>query len=122
MRLRSVLAIAFVVAVAAVVVLTMFGRRPFQAILQRIRPETPHQRYTRSLVEGGLAHTALATEWLTAATRAVQNPVTLNVPFTEEALLDPVRPVSLGYAVTLKRGQTLSVQVTVETDTPGRVF
>src|SRR3989441_4656080 len=47
---------------------------------------------------------------------------TLTVPFTEEALIDPARPVSLGYAVPLKRGQTLAVQVVVATDTPGEVF
>ena len=122
MRLRSVLAAAFILGILAVGVLTLVGRHPFETFWQKIRRESPHQRYARSLTEGGLAHTALATEWLAAATRAVQSPVALAVPFTEEALLDPARPVSLGYAVTLKRGQTLSVQVTVETDTPGRVF
>jgi murein DD-endopeptidase MepM/ murein hydrolase activator NlpD len=122
MRLRSVLLAALALGSLAVVVLALAGRHPFQGVWQSIRRESPHQRYARSLAEGGLAHTALATEWLAAATRAVQKPVVLSVPFAEAALLDPARQVSLGYAVTLKRGQTLSVQVTVETDTPGHVF
>jgi hypothetical protein len=61
-------------------------------------------------------------DWLAAATRALQQPVAVSVPFVEEALVDPARPSSLGYAVTLARGQTLTVQVSVATDTPGRVF
>jgi len=46
------------------------------------------------------------------AARLSPRAVKLTVRFTEEALLDPARPISLGYAVTLKRGQTLNVQVT----------
>lgn len=84
--------------------------------------ESPHDRYARALQAGGLAGTALATEWLSAAARAVQAPVALTVPFTEAALVDPARPVALGYQVALTRGQRLDVSVTVETDTPGRVF
>ena len=122
MRLRPVLAVALVVGVVVVAALTVLRWQRFEVIWQKVRPETPHQRYTRALLEGGLAHTALATEWLAAATRALQTPAALSVPFTEEALMDAARPVSLGYAVPLKRGQTLTVQVTVETDTPGRVF
>ena len=54
--------------------------------------------------------------------RALRQPTALTVPFTEEALIDPARPVSLGYAMTLKRGQKLDVEVTVVTDLPGQVF
>jgi murein DD-endopeptidase MepM/ murein hydrolase activator NlpD len=96
--------------------------RPLEPVWQMLRRETPHQRYARSLHEGGLARTALATEWLEAADRALLQPTTLAVPFTEDALVDPARPVSLGYAVSLKRGQRLDAQATVATDTPGRVF
>ena len=59
---------------------------------------------------------------MAAATRALLQPAALTIPFTEDALVDPARPVSLGYAVTLKRGQRLDARVTVATDTPGRVF
>jgi peptidoglycan LD-endopeptidase LytH len=110
------------VAVVIAVTSAWVGWLPIQAIWQRFRPETAHQRYARSLVKGELAHTALAIDWLAAAARALQQPVTVSVPFVEEALVDPARPNSLGYAVTLERGQTLTVQVSVVTDTPGRVF
>jgi peptidoglycan LD-endopeptidase LytH len=121
MRRPSVVAVVFAVAAMAVTVATLDWRR-IQSAWQNLRPETPHQRYARSLLEGGLADTALATEWLAAATRALQQPTSLAVPFTEDALVDPARPVSLGYAVSLKRGQRLDALVTVATDTPGRVF
>jgi murein DD-endopeptidase MepM/ murein hydrolase activator NlpD len=111
-------ALAVTVVIAGVAV----DWRPLQSVWQLLRRETPHQRYARSLHEGGLAHTALAAEWLKAADRALQQPPALAVPFTEDALVDPARPLSLGYAVSLKRGQRLDAQVTVATDTPGRVF
>jgi murein DD-endopeptidase MepM/ murein hydrolase activator NlpD len=59
---------------------------------------------------------------MAAAARALLRPVALAAPFTEDALVDPSRPVSLGYEVTLKRGQRLDAQVSVTTDTPGEVF
>jgi murein DD-endopeptidase MepM/ murein hydrolase activator NlpD len=89
---------------------------------RHLRPESPHQRYARALQTGGLAHTVLGSQWLAAAARAIEAPVPVAMPFTEAALVDPLRPVALGYAVTLKRGQTLDAGVTVETETPGRVF
>jgi murein DD-endopeptidase MepM/ murein hydrolase activator NlpD len=122
MRQRSSVAVAFAIGAAVAVLVMGFAWRPLQRIWIKLRPETPHQRYARLLVEGGLARTALGTEWLAAATGALRHPVTLTVPFTEEALLDPARPVSIGYAVTLKRGQKLDVQVTLATDTPSQVF
>jgi murein DD-endopeptidase MepM/ murein hydrolase activator NlpD len=117
------LTVAFVAGVAVAVASMMaIGWRPLEMIQQRLRPETAHQRYARSLVEGSLAHTALATDWLSSAARALDQPVTVALPFIENALIDPARPVALGYAVNLKRGQKLDVQVTMTTDTPGRVF
>lgn len=123
MRRLLYVALGFALAVLlATIGSTMVDWRPLGSAWQKFRPETPHQRYARSLAEAQLAHTALATEWLTAAARALLQPTALTVPFTEEALIDPARPVSLGYAVTLKRGQKLDVQVTVVTDLPGQVF
>jgi murein DD-endopeptidase MepM/ murein hydrolase activator NlpD len=107
---------------AGVFALTMVDWRPLRALWAKLGSETPHQRYSRSLLETGLADTALAAEWLAAATRALVQPTDLTLPFTEDALIDPAKPVSLGYAVTLKRGQRLDAHVTVTTDTPGHVF
>jgi murein DD-endopeptidase MepM/ murein hydrolase activator NlpD len=122
MRRQSLVLLGFIVAVGIAVTSAWVGWLPIQAIWQTLQPETAHQRYGRSLVGSGLANTALAIDWFAAAARALQQPVTVSVPFTEEALIDPARPNSLGYAVALERGQTLTVEVSVETDTPGRVF
>lgn len=122
---RWLLSLGLVLAAGAVALalgIAIRGWRPLESLWQQLRSETPHQRYARSLEEGGLAHTALAREWLAAATRALVQPTELALPFTEEALLDAGKPVSLGYAVTLKRGQRFDAQVTVTTDTLGQVF
>jgi murein DD-endopeptidase MepM/ murein hydrolase activator NlpD len=123
MKQRIPAAVGFASGIAvAVAVMIAIGWRPLEILQQRLRSETAHQRYARSLVEGALSHTALAVEWLSSAARALEQPVTVAVPFAENALIDPARPVALGYAIALKRGQKLDVQVTVTTDTPGRVF
>ena len=123
MRRRYLAALAFLLgAAAAVALLTLLGWEPFDAVRQKLRPETPHEAYTRSLLESGLADTALAREWLDSAKRSLANPVPLPAPFTEQAVIDAARPLSLGYSVELKRGQTFTVQVQLETDVPGRVF
>ena len=122
MRGRYFVALAFVGAAVGVGLLTFLGWEPFDAVRQKLKPETAHERYTRSLLESGLADTALAREWLAAAGRSLQNPVPLTAPFTEQALIDPARPLGLGYAVELERGQAFTVTVDVQTDVPGRVF
>lgn len=47
---------------------------------------------------------SIQTEWLAAAARAVLRPAALATPFTEDALVDPARPVSLGYDTQPARG------------------
>jgi peptidoglycan LD-endopeptidase LytH len=120
--LARVVAVAFGCGTIVPVIWMLFGPHPFDVIWRKLRPDSPHQRYARSLADGRVADPALATAWLAAANKAVQQPVTLTAPFIEEALIDPAHPMSLGYAVTLKRGQTLVVQVTVATDTRSQVF
>ena len=123
MRGRYLVALAFLVGAAATVgLLTFLGWKPFDVVRQKLRPETAHERYTRSLLESGLSDTALAREWLASAARSLENPVPLTAPFTEHAVIDAARPLSLGYAVELKRGQAFTVQVQLETDVPGLVF
>src|SRR5215208_6221706 len=92
MRRRSLVLLGIMVAIVLAISSAWVGWLPIQAIWQQVRPETAHQRYGRSLVEGGLAHTALAIDWLAAAARALQQPVAVSVPFVEEALVDPARP------------------------------
>jgi murein DD-endopeptidase MepM/ murein hydrolase activator NlpD len=122
MSQRLSIAVAFAAGAAAALTLVATGWNPLKLIQEALPRETPHQRYARALETGALAHTALATEWRAAAARAVEQPIAVSLPFAETALVDPTRPLALGYAVTVKRGQHLSVEVTIETDTPGRVF
>lgn len=122
-RRHSLLALAFLAGIAATLaLLTYAGWQPLDVVRQKLRPETPHERYTRALLESGLAGSALAREWLGAAARSLEQPVPLAAPFAEQALLNPARPLGLGYAVELKRGQAFTVHLQVETDVRGQVF
>jgi murein DD-endopeptidase MepM/ murein hydrolase activator NlpD len=120
-RQRLFVLLAFLLGAAAAVAVITIVRHP-QLVRDMLRPESPHQRYTRSLAEGGLSNSALAVDWLAAAGRAVERPLAVEVPFNQETIADPARPVALGYAVKLKRGQKFEVQVTMPADLPTRVF
>jgi murein DD-endopeptidase MepM/ murein hydrolase activator NlpD len=120
-RQRFFVLLAFLLGAGAAVAVITVVRHP-QLVRYMLRPESPHQRYTRSLAEGGLSNSALAVDWLAAASRALEHPVAVEVPFNQETIADPARPVALGYAVKLKRGQKLDVEVSMPADLPARVF
>jgi murein DD-endopeptidase MepM/ murein hydrolase activator NlpD len=121
MRQPVSIGLGFVLGAAAAVAAIVIATHP-QLVRRLLRPETPHQRYTRALAEGGLARTALAAGWLAAADRALEQPVTVETPFTQDTVLDPARGAALGYLVNVKRGQKLDVKVARPDGWSGLVF
>jgi murein DD-endopeptidase MepM/ murein hydrolase activator NlpD len=121
MRYWSALAAAFLLG-AAVMFGVSFGWRPIDTLHERLRPATPHERYTRLLEENGLSQTALGREWLDAARQSLDRPVAITAPFTQQARIDPAGAAALGYAVKLARGQTFDVHVQAGPNSPGQIF
>ncbi len=73
--------------------------------------DTPHDRYLASLHTSGLAETALASDWIAAAERAVGAPVPVTLPHREVRWMDPTRASALGLSITLARGQRLVARI-----------
>ncbi len=122
MRKGSAVALGFLAGFAAGILLVVFGWRPLQLVLDRLRPLTPRQRYARALENAGLAHSALGVEWLSAAARALEDPMTAAPAYEFDAVLDPGRPAALALSLRLEDGQRLDVRVTIAPDAQGCVF
>jgi peptidoglycan LD-endopeptidase LytH len=98
------------------------GWRAPRALLEALNPATPHERYLRGLENAGLADTALAREWRDSSLAVLARPTPVGTPFTEELFLDPVTPRAAAYAVTVRRGQRLEIEATLQSDASARVF
>ncbi len=83
---------------------------------------TPHERYERALLAGGLDETALGSDWLAAATAALENAVTVASPYREESYLDPREVIATAYRVSAQRGQRIEATFESEPDTAYQVF
>jgi murein DD-endopeptidase MepM/ murein hydrolase activator NlpD/SH3-like domain-containing protein len=72
------------------------------------RPASAHERYADGLERAGLGKTALGRDWLAAARSSIQKPLTAQVPFRETGYFAASEARAMGYAISLRNGQTLS--------------
>lgn len=83
---------------------------------------TPHERYERALLAAGLDQTALGSDWLAAASAALENAVAVASPYREESYLDPREAMATAYRVSAQRGQRIEAIFESEPDTAYQVF
>jgi len=83
---------------------------------------TPHEAYAQRLQQAGLADTALARDWLTAAERALVAPKSATLPLTNEVLHAPSSPGAYGYRLKLQRGRVLNVSLSLKSSEPSLIF
>jgi peptidoglycan LD-endopeptidase LytH len=95
---------------------------PLRTAQRALQPPSPHEDYTRSLRSAGLHDTALGRAWMGAARDALAAPVPVITPFEEVVYVDPSQPRAVGYAVPLRRGQSLVVEASLSGDVPANVF
>jgi len=83
---------------------------------------TPHEAYVESLRAAGLGDAALTGEWIEASQRAIQSAAVIDLPFQEEGYLFPEEADARGYGLSLRRGQQLSVDVSLVEEGATRLF
>ena len=88
----------------------------------RFRDLTPYEAYQEKLAAAGLDSTALALDWAAAGRGAVEEPITVELPFEEEGYVTAEDPGAVGYRVHIPRGQKLTFGVYLETDEGTRLF
>ena len=84
--------------------------------------ETTHAEYAGTLRELGLDQVAYGRDWIAAAARALERPVTVSLPFAEHGHLAAEAPGAAGFRFELERGRRLVVDVAFESSDAGRLF
>ncbi len=120
----GVAALALLLALTSLTLTILSGgfRSPTESIREFFREPTPHEAYLLGLSQSGLATSALAQDWMVAARSALAGPLQLELPYQEEVFFSPDEAMALGYRISLRRGQRLSVDVEVNGARETRVF
>jgi murein DD-endopeptidase MepM/ murein hydrolase activator NlpD/SH3-like domain-containing protein len=93
-----------------------------EELRERFRGETPREAYEHALDVAGLTETALGRDWLAAAERALADPHPIRLPYREAGYLPPEQPTAIGYLLTARRGQQITVELELHADTAALVF
>ncbi|ARS37824.1 peptidase M23 [Pontibacter actiniarum] len=86
------------------------------------KSQTPHEKYAAKLKDANLDETALGKEWLQAGQEALQDSITVTLPFKETGYFSAAQPRALGYRINAQRGQRLIVSLEVKAREQLQVF
>jgi murein DD-endopeptidase MepM/ murein hydrolase activator NlpD len=84
----------------------IFGRQSF------------HEQYGKKLADAGLKETALGRQWFAAAESALQQPVSITIPYKEVGYFSAEKPRAVGIKFTAKRGQQITIQLSKRSSVP----
>lgn len=68
------------------------------------KKQTPHEKYTDSIIKQGAGKTLAGNDWLKASELSLKQPFRLQLPYTELGYFDAARPTAAGYEFEAKRG------------------
>src|ERR1700754_1628021 len=97
-----------VIAAIAICILIISCSGPQRGIFAS---KTAHEKYTDNLNKAGLDQTALGRSWLTAAGKALQQPLSISLPFKETGYFSATQPGVAGYRFNARRGDQLVIEV-----------
>ena len=83
---------------------------------------TTHADYAEALADFGLDKAALGRDWLTAAARALDQPVAVTLPFSEAGYLAAAEPAAVGFRFDVRRGRRLVIDVSFDASPAGTLF
>ncbi|GAB3831266.1 peptidoglycan DD-metalloendopeptidase family protein [Pontibacter rugosus] len=86
------------------------------------RNQTPYEKYATKLKDAKLDETALGKQWLQAGQQALQDSITVTLPFKETGYFAADKPRALAYRVETQRGQRLVVNLEVKAREQLQVF
>lgn len=107
---------------ALVLILVVSACEQVEQAQDRFRDLTPYEAYQESLVDAGLAETALARDWISAGRAALDGASPVSLPFQEEGFITPEEPGAMAYRISIPRGRKLTADVVLETDEETTVF
>ena len=86
------------------------------------KPSNSHEAYMHSLRSAGLAHTAMARDWILASQNAMNNPVEVEPPFEEAFYVDHASAFAVAYHFSVLKGQRVEVDVAFHGQKRCRLF
>ncbi|MBW8687186.1 M23 family metallopeptidase [Chitinophaga rhizophila] len=84
--------------------------------------KTAHEQYASRLADAGLAETELGTRWLTAAQKAITQPVSITLPYKEAGYFAADKPTASGFLFPVRRGEKVLVQLQLQPAGAFRLF
>jgi len=70
---------------------------------------SPHEQYASNLRDAGLIQTALGREWLAAAEKSLQNPLTVSIPYRETGYFPASQAMATALRFPAARGTKISI-------------
>jgi peptidoglycan LD-endopeptidase LytH len=83
---------------------------------------SPHEKYADKINEAGLAATELGRSWLSAATKGLQQPLVVNLPYKETGYFPASTPGAEGYRFSARRGDQLIIEIAKKPVTGFKIF
>jgi murein DD-endopeptidase MepM/ murein hydrolase activator NlpD len=89
-----------------------------EVVDEALLEETPHARYLEQMERAGLGGSRLADAWRTGSEEALHFPLSVVLPHEEMGYRWPEEAGALGFEVTLKRGERLTVALESGMESP----
>ncbi|WP_299823279.1 M23 family metallopeptidase [uncultured Pontibacter sp.] len=93
-----------------------------QTLRSVFKEQTPYESYAAKLKDAKLDQTALGQDWLQAGEKALQDSITITLPYKETGYFSADKPKALGYRIDAKRGERLVVNLEVKARQAMQVF
>lgn len=75
-------------------------------------PKSPHEQYADHITNASLSKTVMGRSWLNAATRALQQPLSVTLPYQEAGYFASAETDAQGYRFNARRGEQVVVTLT----------
>jgi murein DD-endopeptidase MepM/ murein hydrolase activator NlpD len=107
---------------AFIVSLLLFSHCQKEIVPEPYKPSNSHEAYVHSLRSAGLAHTAIARDWILAAENAMKSPLDVEPPFEEAFYVDHAAAFAVAYHFSVIKGQRVEIDVAFDGQKRCRLF
>lgn len=108
--------------IALLVSLFLFPSCQKEIVPEPYKPSNSHEAYVHSLRSAGLAHTAIARDWILASENAMKNPVDVESPYEEAFYVDHASAFAVAYHFSVLKGQRVEIDVAFDGQKRCRLF
>lgn len=85
-------------------------------------PTDSHEQYTVALQKLDLSNSALGKDWVKASEKALNEPMRIESPYIENLFFDPQIANSVGYKISLLKGQAVTINIENKSKTNLKTF